>query len=677
MSYKLLSEILKYFDFFGTNYNFYIERNRKYYTAFGGVLTLLSIIVGILVFIFVNLEDFLHTSPISTTSTSRENYRNIKFSEEKIWIPWRIRDYNGKTVDYNGLFYPIAYYYKGIFNNTKKALDLSYEIRNSKLCNETSMANNSNSYIININLDNLYCIDMEELDMGGSWDIDFINYIEFDLFSCKDGINYDENNTNCSSYEKISNSSGYNNSYEFEIYYPVVHYQPMNKTTPIFVRYANYFYHLSRFSNKIDRIYLQQHILKDDNGWFIKKEKTSSHWGYISLNGDSYATGNKKDLMNEGSSSRFYSFNIYLKSDVVYYNRSYKKLFLVIADGLPIVSVIFIIFKLIAKVFKISSGNKKLTELLFENLQEKQNKRNGDRFNAIKINKKKINSEKIISTPKNKNSSQNNYKLNLNNTTSNININDVSSLPINSQKEQGKKKLFPSEDKRRNSIEIGSRNDKSKFFQNLNLNSSQINLQNKIVLNQSSNNNFSFNQGNIGFNNNNININIHNNNIGNLLNSQNNEVLSTFHFKNSKVKKKISGEENKNNIFSKNISNKKNKTFYIQKTLFPYKYYLCSIFIKNIDVSKKSLFFTKKFIVVYNFICQLFDISSYLILQREFQILKSIMMIGKNRAFLENRQKINVNDHSFNTDMKECLDSQKFSILGRVKDNKNFNNQFY
>ena len=118
------------------------------------------------------------------------------------------------------------------------------------------MANYSNSFVIDISLDKLYCIDMDELDMGGSWEIDFINYVEFDLYSCKNGIYYDENNPDCSSYEKIINFLDSDNSFEFEIFYPIVHYQPMNKTTPIFVRYANYFYHLSRFSNKIDRIYL-------------------------------------------------------------------------------------------------------------------------------------------------------------------------------------------------------------------------------------------------------------------------------------------------------------------------------------------------------------------------------------------------------------------------------------
>ena len=108
----------------------------------------------------------------------------------------------------------------------------------------------------------------------------------------------------------------------------------------------------------------------------------------------------------------------------------------------------------------------------------------------------------------------------------------------------------------------------------------------------------------------------------------------------------------------------------LKRLCFPYKYYLCSIFIKNFDTTKNSIFFTRKFLSVYNFICQLFDISSYLILQREFEILKNTMIIGKYKDILENRQKINVNDKSFNINMKECLDTKKFSILGRIKQSK-------
>ena len=49
------------------------------------------------------------------------------------------------------------------------------------------------------------------------------------------------------------------------------------------------------------------------------------------------------------------------------------------------------------------------------------------------------------------------------------------------------------------------------------------------------------------------------------------------------------------------------------------------------------------------------------------------MVLGKFKDILENRQKINVNDKSFNINMKECLDERKFSILGRIKQSKSKN----
>ena len=117
--------------------------------------------------------------------------------------------------------------------------------------------------------------------------------------------------------------------------------------------------------------------------------------------------------------------------------------------------------------------------------------------------------------------------------------------------------------------------------------------------------------------------------------------------------------------------NKNRNNRYIKKPLFPLRYYLCTIFIKSNDITNNSLFFTKKFVVVYNFICQLFDISSYLILQKEFEIMKNTILVEEYRNILENRQKINVNDLYFNVKMKECLDSKKFSILGDLNHKKN------
>ena len=286
-------------------------------------------------------------------------------------------------------------------------------------------------------------------------------------------------------------------------------------------------------------------------------------------------------------------------------------------------------------------------------MQERPNRKV---FSILESNKKKNLSEIKIDTPNNNNKSN----------TANNNINEASSIQLNLQNEPRKRIIFSGKNKRTDSI--NSKDEKIQSIENLKLNS-QNNSNKKIILNKSFKNDFNINYGNIDVNNNNINININSNNIGDFQFNKNEISLSPKYSK-SKIKQKFSSEDKLN--FTNNLINIKGKTQYVKKKLFPYKYYLCSIFIKNINISKKPIFFTRKFIAVYNFICQLFDISSYLILQREFQILKSTLMIGKYRAVLENRQKINVNDHSFNIDMKECLDSQKFSILGRIKSDNNF-----
>ena len=615
---EITSDILKYIDCFGATFTFYSEKNRKFYTKLGGLFTLISMMVSTILFIYNNIDNFSHNIPTSTTSIAKEPYKNIKFGKEKIWIPWRIRDFGGKTINHYNILYPIIFYYRGKRNKITNNMDINYEFLDYKKCSETSMINNSNIYELEMELDQLYCIDMEDIDVGGSWDSDFLNLITFDLYNCKNGIDYDENNKNCTKYEKIREIAGENNNFQFEMYYPVVHYHPLNKTYPIFVKYTNYFYHLSIFSNKIDRMYLQKHILNDDRGLIFKDEKSFTYWGIVSFNGDSYTTGNKRDLMNEGSTSRFYSFNIYLKNEVTHYHRTYKKLFLIIADGLPIINVIFVIFKLFAKILKISSGNKKLTELLFENLKEKKYKR----FKTKELDLK----EDIVDINAKKNST--------------IKNNDASNNYLTSQFVSAKKKQSALLTKSKYSIIIP--NLKPKLISNKHFNiEKNISYLNQTVFKN--------------------NINAHKDSFR--LSKKSNNVLLNLPQVN---------ENSKNETISpKNVENKILKMMlkrqYTKKSLFPYKYYLCSIFMKNIHSSKNYFFVTKKFIVVYNFICQLFDISSYLILQKEFQILKNNLMEEKYKNIIEKSKKINVNDQSFNTDMKDCISSNNLSILGKIK----------
>ena len=602
-----VATIIKYTDLFGTRCTFYSEKMPKLYTVIGGIFSMISILVCILIFTIFSIDDLKRKFPITTTSSiPSEGYRKIKFGKEKIWIPWRIVDYNNNEfINTTGLLYPKIYYYYGIKVKGTRDFNLTYTTLNYKLCNETSMAIENNTYQITVPLSELYCIEMDNLEMGGSWITEYINYIQFDLYYCEDGISYNETNLKCTSFNEIRDFIGNNNSLEIDIYYPVVQFQPTNKTHPIIVIYRNYFYHISRYSSKIDRIFLQENVLTDDLGWILTDEFNNSYWGLDSISGDSYFTGNENDLMNEGSNSRIYSFNLYLDPGIIHYKRSYKKLYIIFSDFFPVAYIIFVIMKTIAKLFKKVENNKKMIELLFENLKEKPN----------------------------------------------IFENNIKKLKLDNQLDHGEGRF---------SINILNRKNnnlkKSKFANEIpQAGSSKMNSHNlTLILNKNDSN-------------------IYNNSIKGSSNYSK-KVNSKFYEKHKKLMNNsvnqnlihydfLSKEENsKGNDNNEDNTNEKNN--FIKQKLFPYKYYLCSIFIKNLNASEHNCFFSSRFTKIYAFLCQLFDITTYLLLHREFNALKSIFN-EKNVHLIEKNKKININSKSFIKNINECIEEQKFYILAQ------------
>ena len=93
--------------------------------------------------------------------------------------------------------------------------------------------------------------------------------------------------------------------------------------------------------------------------------------------------------------------------------------------------------------------------------------------------------------------------------------------------------------------------------------------------------------------------------------------------------------------------------------LFPYRYYLFSVFIKNLDISRSNTLFSPRFSNIYNFLCQIFDITTYLSLQREFNALKKIIYDKNNVNQMEKSKRINLSSKN----LKDCLNDRKFSIL--------------
>ena len=94
---------------------------------------------------------------------------------------------------------------------------------------------------------------------------------------------------------------------------------------------------------------------------------------------------------------------------------------------------------------------------------------------------------------------------------------------------------------------------------------------------------------------------------------------------------------------------------YITQKLFPNRFYFFSSFIKNSYIKKDNCFFDNKFAKVYTFLTQIIDISAYLVLKREFDILKIEFLDDIKRSYIEKNNKINVSDQRFIRDINQCI----------------------
>ena len=641
-----IKQILKYLDIFGTKCSFFIEKTPKLYSVTGGILSVISICTCMLVFVYTTLNDFLRITPsISTSSIQPSEIQKVSLGKEKIWIPWRIKDYSNHFINHTNLFYPFIYNYYSI----RKTLGTGFEIKEKKLnftlCNQTSFMNKSEIYYIDSALDQLYCIEMDDIDIGGDWTSNFISYIEFDLYLCKEGIDYDLNNPKCTRYENISHYLGQNNSLMMSLYYPIVQFKANETINPMTVIYRERMYHISRYTNKIDRMYLQKYILKDDLGWFSKDYNETSYWGLNSFEGDSYATGEERDLMAEGSTSRVYSFNIYIEPTVFTYYRSYKKIYLIFSESIPLIYIVSFIFNVIATFCKFHTINKKFSEFLFVNLKEKTDifdKKIHEIKHGLSKNKKDKSDASFNNgnNPQNNDNKSNNIIIDFSDKKSEVNKNN-SNLP--SQKNiQFHQPMIEKIERnlKDNSLEILNYNHKPKEILSYKSNEIKNNaLERKVQQVHSS------------------------------INQQKEIPISEQARKKARNNNKISFVGNtqiKSQSLFKPMHKSDTHKHYVHKQLFPSRYYFFVIFIKNLDILEKVSCFSKKFAKSYLFLSKLLDIYSYFDLFRQFNALKICLLNDQNLNYIEKNRKINIGEISYMKDIRECIENNNFRIFGKI-----------
>ena len=425
-------------DVYGEHFHWYIGFKPKYYTYYGGIFSILSLLSIIGIFLFFGYDDFKRNNPNSNTSTVPPNgYKKIKFGKEKLYLPWRIIDYDENPINISGVIYPKIFYFNVQPDNITGELITKYNLINYKLCNETNMKNLGKEYILDIPLETLYCIDMEDLNIGGSWNTDFLNFIRFDLYMCKDGVDYNKTDSKCTTYEDLDKIYGHGESVFFELLYPVIQFQPTNKYIPILILYKTYYYILNKFSNKLDRMYLQEHVFEDEQSWIFNNPTNQSYWGVNYIYGESYII-EEKDVLRFASTSKLYTLNIYFDLGIIYYTRKYKKLYEILGEIFPIISAVCSFFSFLSRIINDLKIAKSLNEYILAYDTNKQTK------SLIKPKNKSTRQLKIIGDITFNNINKNNQITNSINIfkNKNFNIKEENSnqiIPINNNLEDSSK----------------------------------------------------------------------------------------------------------------------------------------------------------------------------------------------------------------------------------------------
>ena len=139
-------DTIKYMDFFSIKFSFYTNRQPKHQNIFGGIMSLIYILSCLGIFIGLSYEDLKRLNPITSISEIPDTETKlVNMNKEKIWIPFRIVTNEKNFIDHRDIINIIPYYVEGK-DNEKLGMELKYHLLNYKLCNETSMINNTDIF---------------------------------------------------------------------------------------------------------------------------------------------------------------------------------------------------------------------------------------------------------------------------------------------------------------------------------------------------------------------------------------------------------------------------------------------------------------------------------------------------------------------------------------------------
>lgn len=300
-------------DYFGAHPQLSSFGSRSYKSLTGSLFSI-AVFAVIIVATFLFGKDFYlkETPRVFTESIISDTYDNKTVNSTNFNYIFRIEDEDGNYVENVSTFLKFEVRYSIMtYNMSTMKFDSDYRYYEPKTCTNKSVSDGE--LINNRNLSEWLCLDFgpEGASFGGSWSGDFVYYWELDLKNC-------DSHQNCFNANITKQQVDAQQIY-FSMFYPTYYFSPGNFTSPLNIKYKNYYTKLYGSIGLTERLFFKSYYMSDDQGWIFQDIVPSSIIGFDTIERNIKVVENEEEAI-------FYSLNLYFNSDKLTIHRSYMKI---------------------------------------------------------------------------------------------------------------------------------------------------------------------------------------------------------------------------------------------------------------------------------------------------------------------------------------------------------------
>ena len=358
-----MKKMLKGLDLFGTTFEFTIFGFRKFHSPVSIFLSIIFYTLTVSFTIVFGLDLINRKNPIVMTEIQNPiNYTDFTLDSKKLTFAWRLENNDAITINYTGLIYPkLVYHNFQKFSNGTWDMD-RFKVLDAEQCNSEFVTDKK--FIDKFNLADWNCIDFSRhnISLGGYWDSTFVKYLELKLYYCPDG---DLKSPLCTPIEALKESTSGAKKMFFSCIFPIHYFEPNNLNVPLGYEYYNYFTTLSANLQKMERLYLKNAYLDDDQGYFIKESNKSQQVSFEKFQNDVIFKPDNL-LVDKIADPNIYSFIIYFSKTKEKYYRTYMKIQELAAFVGGFIKIVIVAGEILSELYNRYQINIKLINELFE-----------------------------------------------------------------------------------------------------------------------------------------------------------------------------------------------------------------------------------------------------------------------------------------------------------------------